>query len=964
MTQQAFLTAFQLHNEGALLEARRIYEDILKEEPLHFDIHHLLGLLFHQCGDLMDAERNFLTGIAIKPDFHQIYSSYAQTLFDLERFDEVIACYDRAIHIAPKDPDAYFERGVINQKLRRSTEALADFDRGLERRTDYATAYNNRGAALMDLNRHVEAIENYATAIMLDPSHALAYSNQASAMKETGRAQEAITQYDVAILLDPENADYYYNRANAYLWQNQIEESIESLNTAIKLDPGHVDALFSRGNSFQLSQRHEEAIADYCAAISLHPVYARIYSSLGEALRSMNSAEEAVKSYEKAIILDPHLSEAWFNQGNVLKALGRREQALDCYEQAVTINPAYIQGHYNHGILLKEMGRSEEALKSYDSAIINNPAYAEAFLNQGVILMERSLYKEALKAYATAINIRPDYAEAHNNQGIVYMNLGELHNALSSYSLAVAYKHDAPEILLNLGATLMELDKSSQALVVYDRAIALNPRYAHAHNNRALALKEERRFNEALLACDAALELNKDYAEAYNNKGIILKELARFEEALPAFKKAIELSPDYLTAHSNMLFTLNYIDDIPMETRVEEARRYGASATRRATHAYKAWPKVKSASPLRIGLVSGDLRNHPVGYFLESFLSEIDTSIFELVAYATENQEDNLTARIKPQFRLWRSLQGLTDKAAAELIHDDGVHILIDLSGHTAKNRLPVFAFKPAPIQASWLGYFATTGVEQIEYLIGDPYVTPIHEHIHFTEQVMRLPDTYLCFTPPTHDVPVGPPPALRNGYVTFGSFNNFSKINDAVIALWAKVLHKVPKSRLFLKAAQFANADVIEATRRLFQSFDIDSDRLIFEGQTSRTNYFNAYNQVDIALDPFPYPGGTTSVEGLWMGVPVIARKGNRFIGHNGETIAHNSGQSHWIAEDDDDYVRKAMLFSSDLSALSLTRAALRDQLVGSPLCDARRFARHFERAMQDLWGVLQIGKQDAIAG
>ena len=955
MTQQMFATAFQLHTEGALLDAKCIYEDILEKEPLHFDARHLLGLLSHQSGAFMEAERIFLAGIALKPEFHQIYSSYAQTLFDLERFDEAITCYDRAIQIAPKEPDAYFERGVIFQKMGRSAQALADFDKGLARRTDYATAYNNRGAALVALNRRVEALESYAKAIVLEPENALAYSNQASALKESGRPNEAIGRYDLAILLDPHKPDYLYNKANALNWMKRTDEAIESLNKAIELNPDHADAIFSRGNAFQYSRLYEEAIEDYSAAISLRPEYAKVYSSLGEALRSMNRLEEALKSYERAVCINPQFSEAWFNKGNVFKTLGQKEHALHSYKAAITANPDYIEGYYNQGIMLREMGRTAEALESYDKAIIKDPAYAAAFLNKGLILMESCLFNEALKHYDKAINIKPDYAEAYNNRGLVYMNLGDLQKAFESYSRAIGVTRDSPEILLNLGVSFMEMERHAEALTVYERAIMLNPQYAHAYNNQALALKEKKQFDEALRACDIAIILNPKHPETYNNKGVILKELGRFHDALPAFKIALEITPDYLHAHSNLLFTLNYIDDIPTETRVNEARIYGATATRKRAHAYKQWPKTQHPGRLRIGLVSGDLRNHPVGYFLESFLSTIDASAFELVAYATHRQEDALTSRIKPGFKLWRSLHGLTDAAAAKLIHDDGMNILIDLSGHTAKNRLPVFAFKPAPVQASWLGYFATTGVEQIDYLIGDPYVTPMEERAHFSEKIKRLPETYLCFTPPNHDIPVAGLPALDNGYVTFGSFNNFSKINDAVMALWARVLRSTPNSRLFMKAAQLGDPEVVESARKQFQSYGVNPDRLSFEGQTDRTDYFTAYNKVDIALDPFPYPGGTTSVEGLWMGVPVIARKGHRFIAHNGETIAHNSGQSHWIAEDDDDYVHKAIEFSSDLPALALTRAGLRDQLLASPFCDARRFARHFEQAMLEMWSDFQ---------
>ena len=284
------------------------------------------------------------------------------------------------------------------------------------------------------------------------------------------------------------------------------------------------------------------------------------------------------------------------------------------------------------------------------------------------------------------------------------------------------------------------------------------------------------------------------------------------------------------------------------------------------------------------------------------------------------------------------------------------MHVLLDLSGHTANNRLPIFAWKPAPVQSSWLGYFATTGVAQIDYLLGDPYVTRAEEASHFTEHIWRLPECYLCFTPPKFALKVEPLPALSAGHITFGSFNNLAKMNDAVVALWARVLQAVSGSRLLLKSAQMNDPNVRETTRQRFAARGIDPDRLRLEGSAPRGELLAAYSQVDIALDPFPYPGGTTSVEGLWMGVPVITRRGDRFLSHVGESIAQNVGLSDWIAADDDDYVDKAVEFTADLEHLTTLRKGLRQKVMASPAFDAPRFARRFEAAMWGMWESRQV--------
>ncbi len=407
-----------------------------------------------------------------------------------------------------------------------------------------------------------------------------------------------------------------------------------------------------------------------------------------------------------------------------------------------------------------------------------------------------------------------------------------------------------------------------------------------------------------------------------------------------------------MLAHSNLLFTLNYTAHHTPTHYLSVARQYGQLVASKVSERFTAWSCTRQPERLRIGFVSGDFINHPIGYFLESVLSRLDPASVELIAYPTDHRMDELTARIKPCFSAWKPLVGLHDEAAARLIHDDGVHVLIDLSGHTRHNRLPVFAWKPAPVQVSWLGYFATTGVAEIDYFLGDPYVAPLTEADHFTEQIWQLPESYWCFTPPKVDVDVAPSPALSTGTITFGCFNNLTKMNDAVVALWARVLLAVPGSQLFLKCKQFNDAAMRATTRQRFASQGIAAERLLLEGTSPRADYLAAYHRVDIALDPFPYPGGTTSIEGLWMGVPFITQRGDRFLSHAGETLLHNAGLPGWIAADADDYVAKAVGFAADLDQLARLRAGLRPQVLASPLFDATRFARHFETAMWAMWG------------
>jgi predicted O-linked N-acetylglucosamine transferase (SPINDLY family) len=356
--------------------------------------------------------------------------------------------------------------------------------------------------------------------------------------------------------------------------------------------------------------------------------------------------------------------------------------------------------------------------------------------------------------------------------------------------------------------------------------------------------------------------------------------------------------------------------------------------------------------PLRVGFVSGDLHRHPVGYFMESTFQELARGPLELYAYANQPMDDDLTEHIRPCFKAWHDIWEVEDEAVAHLIRTDDIDILVDLSGHTAHHRLPVFARKPAPVQVTYLGYSGTTGLSTMDYILGNRWLMPEGEPNWHTETPFRLPDTQLCFTPPALDVVVEPPPALRNGYVTFGNYNNLAKMNDASIACWARILQTVPSSRLVLKAKQLDGSDVHARVLERFATFGIAAERLSLLGHSaSFAEHMQSYGLMDIALDPFPYNGTTTTMDCLWMGVPVLTLTGDRYIDRVGTSILQILDLQEWVASSQDDYVARAARLAADVQALATLRAGLRERFVASPLCDAPRFAANLERAFRDMW-------------
>lgn len=606
--------------------------------------------------------------------------------------------------------------------------------------------------------------------------------------------------------------------------------------------------------------------------------------------------------------------EAWKALGVALKM--QAKDALPAMQKAADLLPADAMAQFNCGVALHDNRNLDEAIAYYNRAIAIDAGNFKAYNNLGNILKERRDFNAARTQYRRAISIEPNFAEAHHNLALASEAEGDISTAFQSYQEAVRLRND----------------------------------YANAWNNFGNLLKRMTRLSDAETAYRNAISSRVDYYEAHNNLGMVLHNKGNSEAAEAHFAKSIELNPDFISAHSNLLLSLNYVS-ASNEKRLAVARDFNLRLNAQA-RPYRTWRvNICANRPLKIGFVSGDLRTHPVGFFLENILRELRASPnLELVAYSNNNRDDDLTLRLRDHFHSWHNVADVPILSIATQIQAASIDILIDLSGHTAHNLLPVFAWKPAPIQASWLGYVATTGLEEIDYLIADNFSVPKEMESQFVEKVWRMPETMICFTPPAYDIPVSLPPATANGFITYGSFNNLTKMNDAVVSLWSQILHSVPGSKLLLNTKQLNDAAIRDKTWKRFAAHGIGHERVILEFVTPRANSLAAYSRIDIALDPFPYNGGTTTAEALWMGVPVLTLAGDRLAGRMGVSQLSNVGLTDWIASDESDYLSKAKTLA-DIPRLTETRAGLRQQVLASPIFDAPRFARHFEAALHDMW-------------
>ncbi|HEY8099803.1 MAG TPA: tetratricopeptide repeat protein [Burkholderiaceae bacterium] len=847
--------------------------------------------------------------------------------------------------------------GALLKSQGANDEALKAMRKAAEFSPADEEVQNNLGALLGEINNWLEAEAYCRRALAINANFAEAHFNLGNAYQALGRFSEAEACFMRTLVLKPDYIVALFNLSMLLKEQGRLAEAESSYRKLLRIKPDYVEAHNNLGVLFHEEGRLQEAEVHFRYALEAKPDYVGAHNNLGNCLKDQGHFSEAEASYQSALVFKPDQAEVHNHLGIIFKETGRVADAVASYRRAIAINPHYAAAYNNLGIALGEQCCFSEAEVCYRRALEISPDLPEVFFNLGKLLQEQNRYAEAEANYLRALTIKPDYADAHNNLGNILRDQNQLVESEASYRRALQVNPDYAEAHNNLGITLHAQDRFSEAEASYLRALEIKPNFAEAFCNLGNTHKEQGRFADAEVCFRRALELKPDYAEAYYNMGNLHKDQGHFAQAEAGYRQALKIKPDFPDARSNLLFTLNYNASHAPAYCLDEARQYGRMLERRTGKCFSTWSCSSQPERLRIGMVSADLRNHPVGYFLEGLLSHIDPMRIELIAYPSQRKDDELTARIRPCFSTWKPI-GQNDAAAATAIHSDGVHVLIDLSGHTANNRLPLFRLRPAPVQVSWLGYFATTGVAEMNYLLGDPYVTPIAEENHFSETVYRLPESYLCFTPPDSAVDVMPLPALSTGMITFGCFNNLTKMSDDVVALWARVLRTVPGSRLFLKTKQLSDLSMREVTCRRFAAHGITADKLILEGGAPRADLLKAYHRVDIALDPFPYPGGTTSVEGLWMGVPAITLKGDRFLSHVGESIAHNAGLADWIAADADAYVAKAVEHTSNLERLTSLRAGLRQQVLASPLFDAPRFARHFEDALWSMWQRWQLAQ------
>lgn len=885
-----------------------------------------------------------------------------------------------------RDETAYLRQGLAASELpgRLPIEAQPQ-PIGLRRGADY---WLGKGTARQQAGDLTGARLAYLLVLDHDTRHVGAMANLASLVARMGEAQSAKRTYERALEIDPRLPELWFNYANLLASLGEAEAAERAYGEALSRKPDFAAAHFNLGNLHRDRGRLEEAERCYRRALALQPGLARAHTNLGNLLRRMQRPAEAVASHRAALTLEPQNSEIHFNLGNALLDAGEAAAAVDayreslklrpeqapvltnlaaaqrttgdptaaevCLDQALAVAPDYAEAHLARIRPLTAEESTERAGAALDAALARLPEEPRLLRLQGERCFRQRRMEAAVAAYRKAMEREPEHVGTLNALAVALAESGQPQEAIRLWTEALRLAPDDATVHLNLG-TQLRLDRAySQAFAHLRRATELDPQNARSRVSLARALIDVGHAAQARPLLDEALRLDPQYLDARVASAHQHICEARIAVGLAEFDQATTLAADDENAIGAYLFASLY-SDAHEAARITALHRKLAGRLCLDTARIDARGAPAPHRPLRLGYISPDFLGHPVGFFMQPILTQHDPARVAVHGYSLRVSPDPFQQRLKDLVPHWRDCARWSDERLRDQIAADGIDVLVDLAGHTAHSRTKLMACRAAPVQAVYLGYPATTGIPAMDYVIGDPWVTPIEAQALFSETIVQLPDCFLCFQAQSDWPPLQAPPSQQRGHLTFGSFNNLPKLCDTTLELWAELMHAVPDSRLALKSLYLADEQTCTDLRERFAARGIEAARLsLLKPSSPLSRYLADYARVDIALDPTPYNGGTTTCDALWMGVPVVSLAGGHFYGRMGASILNAVGLPELVAASPQAYLEIARGLALDPGRLAALRAGMRKRLLQSSLCDGPRFVRHLEDA---LWLMAERG-------
>lgn len=961
--EQTLGQAVALHQAGQLEDAVRRYLGILQTQPNHPEVNYHLGILAVQTNHFAAALPYFNAALDADPTRGQFWLGYidalsqagqqedARQVLELARRqglqgDEVEALAARLDSAQPPEQSTTAHprasgKAVPVVSARKSAPHKKKHPG--PRELDTLLASFNEG-------RYAEAVTLARTMTEHFPQHAFGWKTLGVVYMQLGRHADALEPMKKAAALSPGDVEAHYNLGVTLQGLDRLQEAESSYRRALRINPHYADALCNLGVILRNLGHLEEAEKNLRRAVRIKPEYAEAHNNLGATLKDLGRLDEAEASCRQALQLQPHNAAAHSNLGNILHTLGRLDEAEASYRRALEINPNYAEAHGNLGNTLQKMGRLEEAEASFRQALRIRPDDARTHNNLGITLQELGRLGDADAHFQMALHINPDDARTHDNRANLLFYLGRLNEAERSYRQALQITPDDAGFHTNLGRLLRKQGRLDEAEASFRRALEINPDDVNTHSNLGITLQDQGRLDQAEACFRGILQTWPDNAGAIGHLGQILLSLGRLHEAEVCFHQAQQLKADYAPLHSNLLYYLS-LSETDAKTVFSEHVRFGEQheSQLRAhwpTHAHARDPE----RCLQIGFVSADFYHHAVASFIEPVLTHLASHPkLSLHAYYNNFVNDQVTQRLRGYFAEWHLIVGLPDADLAEKIRADGIDILIDLTGHTSGNRLLTFARKPAPVQASWIGYPGTTGLRAMDYYFADRFLLPPGQlDDQFTEKIVRLPAN-APFLPYEGAPPVNVLPALSNGHVTFGSFNRPNKLSRAVIALWSQILLALPDSRMVLGGMpEKGHYDTLTGW---FAEEGIALERVDFHPRSGMEDYLRLHQKVDICLDTFPYNGGTTTNHALWMGVPTLTLSGESMPGRVGAAVLSQVGLQDFVVASAEDFVARALFWANNLASLAQLRAGLREVFAQSPFRKPDLIAAGLNYALRTMW-------------
>ncbi len=815
-----------------------------------------------------------------------------------------------------------------------------------------------------------------------------------------GRPVDAHRLYKRVLVDHPDEPDALHLLGMLTFENGNPKGAADLIRRAIGVRPNVVDYHLNLSRVLRADRQTDAAVASLRRAVEMNPLTtAGVYRELAELLIAAGRPAEAVGPMESAVELEP-TAESLALLGELLTVAGRVPEAYRALLRAIQLRPDWAAAHAVLASVQDRQGDLMPAEASYRRALDLDPASADVCNNLGSVVLRQGRPADAVELLRRAVQLRPAFPQAHNNLGRALAVLDRPDDAGASFALAVAQAPQFPEAWDSLGRVRLGQRRWAEAGDALRRAVDQRPT-ADACRDLAVACGAIDDMDGALDALRHAAQLDPSSAETFHRWGTALRWSGQVEAAVAAFTRAVELDPAHAAAAGGLAYTLLFDDRAPpadaFAAHVEWGRRFADPVERlpavvndgglvdlllsagftagpakpvlryaeepdrpasdpglRRT-SDPAWPAAITPRRLRIGYVSNQFRDSAVMAFIAPVLANHDPAAVDVVCYSDTPNPDAVTAAARRSVSLWRRTAALSDDQLARQIRDDRIDVLVELTGHLGGGRLLALARRPAPVQVSYLGYQGTTGVAAVDYVLTDDWADPPGAEMEYVEQPWRLPRPFFCWQPPAAAPPVGPLPLVRNGHVTFGCLNAVAKATPAAVALWGRVLAAVPDSRLVMLTTRCRSTD--ERLRLGFIAAGVHPQRLRFVGRAPTAEYLGQYNNIDLALDPVPFVGHTTTLDAAWMGVPTVTRAGDCYAHRYGSSAVRAIGLADLVAETDDAYVRTAVSLVADGPRLSHVRATLRAAVAASPACDAAGFTRELESAYRAMWDARRSG-------